>query len=169
MLVQCIKVTQRLKFSENNSTNIASFTNPLLEQFCRTARSCQSFSASHIDQRDLSAFHRPLYKRPGSNMKLGHAVWRESLVCDLFMLEQWPCSWHFMNNRIFNLVFYSLYFIFTLDGCTCILRYGREFVVSGYCSSRLYNTLVLVFLHRFIWWTYRYDMMKTLALTSHPV
>ena len=64
LLVQCIKVTQRLKFLENNSSNIPSFTNPLLEQFCRKARSCQSISASHIDQRDLSAFHRPLYKRP---------------------------------------------------------------------------------------------------------
>ena len=31
------------------------------------ARSCQSFSASHIDQRDISAFHRPIYKRPGVN------------------------------------------------------------------------------------------------------
>ena len=41
--------------------------------FCRKARSCQSFSASHIDQRDISAFHRPLYKRPVSNITRARA------------------------------------------------------------------------------------------------
>ena len=37
---------------------------PLFRHFCSKARSCQSSSASHIDQRDMSSFHRPLYIAP---------------------------------------------------------------------------------------------------------
>ena len=37
----------------------------LIRQFRSKARSYQSSAASHVDQRDISAFHRPLYKRPG--------------------------------------------------------------------------------------------------------
>ena len=39
---------------------------PLLPHLCSKSRSHQSNSASHIDQRDMSAFRRPLYKRPVS-------------------------------------------------------------------------------------------------------
>jgi hypothetical protein len=66
----------------------------LLVNFCQKACSCQSTSASHIDQRDIRAFQRPLYKGYGGE---GILLWFRTAMYHRYMRTK--CCWPKSNSN----------------------------------------------------------------------
>jgi hypothetical protein len=71
------------KHSYDTLVTTSSLQCNILVNFCWKACLCQSFSASHIDQPDISAFHRPLYKRPDCELTNGALSHGGRLLCIL--------------------------------------------------------------------------------------
>jgi hypothetical protein len=115
-------------YSNAQQKNTTSGKITLLVNFFRKARSCQSFSASHIDQRVISAFHRPLYKAKNDQvvamlMKTGlNNVLLPTLFTAVNNIEQY-CYTRFSINNIVQFC-WQVWTTWAAKHCSILLNSG---------------------------------------------
>jgi hypothetical protein len=104
----------------------------LLLEFSWKACSCQSTSTSHIDQRSVSAFHRPIYKRPDITIlpliNGDILTWSE---LEFFYTAAWICHFYLGSVRHRGHKFGSYFFFILCRTARVVEEPAEETTTSG--------------------------------------